>query len=75
MTFDQFQIGKTFYSATGAWRCTDIGTRVVVAVKEDDLLSDPCKGPPFSVEEVVFDEYDIIPCTLAPQEDPENPGL
>jgi len=27
-----FQIGTEFFTATGKWRCTDVGTRVVVAI-------------------------------------------
>lgn len=27
-----FQIGTEFYTETGKWRCTDVGTRVIVAI-------------------------------------------
>jgi hypothetical protein len=27
-----FQIGLEFFTATGKWRCTDVGTRVIVAI-------------------------------------------
>jgi hypothetical protein len=33
MKKEDFSIGKEFYTATGKWRCTDIGTRVIVAIK------------------------------------------
>ena len=58
MTHADFHIGCEFYSATGLWRCTDIGTRVIVAIK---LEGDPQDwiGPPYKVEETVFDEYDF----------------
>lgn len=48
-----------FYTATGRWRCTDIGTRVVVAIRFDTCDSSWYSGPPYSVSESVFDEYDV----------------
>lgn len=66
MKRDQFAIGMEFYTATGKWRCTDVGTRVVVAIRLDK--SDPSwyNGPPFAVAESVFDEYDLEGCALDP---------
>ena len=32
-----FKIGQEFYCAGVAWRCTDIGTRVVIAIKLDEV--------------------------------------
>ena len=64
MEREQFKIGETFWCSGKAWRCTDIGTRVVVAIclDHDD---DPTwyDGPPYAVAEVVFDEYDRNGCT------------
>lgn len=31
----EFKIGEIFYTDAGKWRCTDIGTRVVVAIRLD----------------------------------------
>jgi hypothetical protein len=58
MTHADFHIGFEFFSESGRWRCTDIGTRVIIAIK---LQGDPQNwiGPPYSVEETVFDEYDF----------------
>ena len=56
MTKDEFQIDTEFYTAAGKWRCTDIGTRVVVASWY--------AGPPFAVAEWVFDEHDLGGCSL-----------
>jgi len=28
----EFQIGTEFFTGAGRWRCTDVGTRVVVAI-------------------------------------------
>lgn len=35
MDKSNFSIGLEFYTASGHWRCTDIGSRVVVAIPID----------------------------------------
>ena len=82
MELSDFVIGETFWTHGGAFRCTDIGTRVVVAVKlgpreigraekvdgelritkriDDDASW--LNGPPYAVEEVVFDENELLGC-------------
>ena len=82
MKFGDFVIGATFCTQHGAFRCTDIGTRVVVAVKlgsrevssaervdgelriSKRIDHDPSwlAGPPYAVEEVVFDESELGGC-------------
>ena len=82
MELSDFVIGETFWTAAGAFRCTDIGTRVVVAVKlgpraisraesvdgtvriTKRIDDDPSwlNGPPYAVEEVVFDENELLGC-------------
>lgn len=64
MIRDDFQIGMEFYTATGKWRCTDVGTRVVVAIRLDKDDVSWYAGPPFAVSEWVFDEYDLAGCSL-----------
>ena len=32
MTHDQFRIGLEFWCGTRRWRCTDVGSRVIVAI-------------------------------------------
>ena len=32
MKRSEFYIGKEFFTGSGRWRCTDIGTRVIVAI-------------------------------------------
>ena len=66
MTRDEFRIGQEFYTASGKWRCTDIGTRVIVAIKLDQEDSRNYNGPAYSIVEHVFDEYDIEGCSLDP---------
>jgi len=82
MELSDFAIGETFWTHVGAFRCTDVGTRVVVAVKlgpreigraekvDGELRitkridDDPSwlNGPPYAVEEVVFDENELLGC-------------
>jgi hypothetical protein len=59
MKYSDFQIGREFWTATGPWRCTDIGTRTIAAIKLDQ--DDPARynGPPYGIVESVFDEYDL----------------
>ena len=80
MKHADFHIGTEFFTGAGKWRCTDIGTRVIVAVslepretvrmhyrvygersEERFMSNDPrdLLGPPYSVAECVFDEYDL----------------
>jgi hypothetical protein len=53
-----FTIDREFWTETGGWRCTDVGTRTICAIKLD---GDPrnWNGPPYSVVEPVFDENDF----------------
>jgi len=64
MRHSDFHIGLEFYSATGRWRCTDVATRVVVAIKLDASDSSWYNGPPYAVSESVFDEYDMEGCSM-----------
>lgn len=63
MTIDDFRIGMEFEMSDARWRCTDIGRRVVVAIKLD-RPEDPSwyNGPPYAVAECVIDEYDLPAC-------------
>jgi hypothetical protein len=69
MEHSDFKIGIEFLTATGRWRCTDVGTRTIAAIRLD-LDHDPAwyNGPPYAVLERVFDEYDIEGCDPAPLE-------
>jgi hypothetical protein len=61
-----FTVGCEFRSASGWWRCTDIGTRTIAAIRLD-LDHDPSwyNGPPYPVVEHVFDEDGIEGCELS----------
>ena len=68
-----FRIGTEFRCGGRRWRCTDLGTRVVVAIplEHDD---DPSwyNGPPYAVAETVFDEYDLEACEAAAVANPSS---
>ena len=65
MEHADFQIGMEFFTATGRWRVTDIGTRTIVAIKLDQTDPRNYNGPPYSIVETVFDEYDLAGCEPA----------
>ena len=76
MEYAQFKIGESFKTATGIWRCMDIGSRTIAAIHmahEDGrpVYEDPSwfKGPPYAVAEEVFDAYDFGGCYT--MDDPE----
>ena len=62
MIRDDFEIGMRFWSGSGKWRCTDVGTRVIVAIKLDQNDPRNYRGPPYSIAECVFDEDDMGGC-------------
>lgn len=77
---DRFKIGDHFLSADGTilWRVTDVGTRVIVAIDISALPADDSNGPPYVIDEVVFDEYDqtgIARCDERGTALEEPPGL
>jgi hypothetical protein len=67
MDRSEFVIGETFWWGRLPWRCTDIGTRVVMAIRLD-IYPDSSwfNGPPYKVGEIVFDESAIKECTADP---------
>ena len=58
-----FFIGFEFWTASGQWRCTDVGTRTIAAIKLDKADLTWYNGPPYAVCESVFDEYDFGGCS------------
>jgi hypothetical protein len=40
MEHNAFEIGATFWCGGKLWRCTDIGTRVIVAIRLDSVQVD-----------------------------------
>ncbi len=66
MDKDEFRIGLIFYMAKDSrWLCTDVGTRVVVAIRLEEGVATPA-GPPYVVGERVIDEYAQQGCQTDP---------
>lgn len=60
----EFKVGSEFFCGEKRWRCTDVGTRAVLAIELDDREDRTWfDGPPYAVVERVFDEYDQKGCT------------
>lgn len=73
MKHSDFKIGMEFKADIGRYRCTDVGTRVIVAIKlaTDNEPADTIqardragwfRGPPYPLAEQVFDEFDQEAC-------------
>lgn len=63
MKHGDFKIGTEFYCGPQRWRCTDIGTRVIVAIElRSGRREDWYNGPPYALPETVFDENDLPGC-------------
>ena len=67
MKHAEFRIGLEFHTATGAWRCTDVGTRVVTALQLGHPDPTVYEGPPYPVAEIAFDEDSQDAASLRPQ--------
>jgi hypothetical protein len=54
-----FSIGCECLTGAGTWRCTDVGTRVIVAIRINAHPDDPnwYYGPLYAVAASAFDEY------------------
>lgn len=65
MQHRDFRIGLEFVTETGRWRCTDVGSRVIVAIPLDAPDTSWHNGPPYAVSEIVFDEDDVEGCSVA----------
>ncbi|WP_069352336.1 hypothetical protein [Burkholderia cenocepacia] len=66
MDHADFHIGLEFVASAGfRWRCTDVGTRTILAIRLD-RDDDPSwyQGPPYIAEETVFDEHELKNCHL-----------
>jgi hypothetical protein len=66
MKHADFHIGLEFVASAGfRWRCTDVGTRTILAIQLDCDNPDWYQGPPYIAKEVVFDEKEIERCHLS----------
>lgn len=65
MKHSEFYMGLEFMAGAGfRWRCTDVGTRTIVAIQLDRDDSNWYQGPPYIAREAVFDEHEIARCHL-----------
>ena len=63
MKLDEFAIGMEFRMSGRRRRCTDVGSRVVIAIMIDDREDQSWfNGPPYAVLETVIDENDLPAC-------------
>ncbi len=51
-----FFIGLEFYTAAGKWRCTDLGTRVIVAIRIDQVTVCEYDSKDKTTTEIVTDD-------------------
>jgi hypothetical protein len=70
----EFQIKREFFTASGRWMCTDVGSRVITAIKKDMPDDSWYSGPPYAVVETTFDEHDQAGCVSTYAEARENWG-
>lgn len=69
MKHSDFHIGLEFLGIVGfRWRCTDVGTRTILAIQLDHDDANWYRGPPYVAQEVVFDEHEIERCHLTEEE-------
>lgn len=65
MNHSDFKIGLEFMSVGGfPYRCTDVGRRTIAAIALTEGGQAWFEGPPYAVNEKVFDELDIANCAL-----------
>jgi hypothetical protein len=65
MRLSDFHIGLEFWMSGSHWRCTDVGTRLVIAIKlEHDDDPSWYNGPPYAICEHTIDEYVQHICSL-----------
>jgi hypothetical protein len=53
----------------GRWRCTDIGTRTIIAIKLEYEDESWYARPSYAVAEDVIDEDDLPACSTQPDDD------
>lgn len=62
MEHKDFSIGLEFQMASKLYRCTDVGSRIITAIRLDKEDDSWYNGPPYAVAELVIDEYDMLTC-------------
>lgn len=67
LTPQHFKIGQEFFTESGRWRCTDVGSRTICGIRIDNVTHDWLNGPPYAVVEMVFDEDSFPTMLLCPE--------
>lgn len=62
MEREDFKINQLFFTHSGQWMCTDVGTRTITAVDYKTYLESGDKSAPYSIVEYSFDMYDMDGC-------------
>ncbi len=78
MKHSEFKMGMEFMMNEELWRVTDIGTRTIIVIRLGNITIGGTKprsinrseaesegwfnGPPYAVQELVFDEDDLPAC-------------
>ncbi|NIF51268.1 hypothetical protein [Burkholderia sp. Ax-1724] len=69
MKHSDFYIDLEFLGPAGfRWRCSDVGTRTIVAVRLEHDDPNWYRGPPYVATEEVFDEREMERCHLTPED-------
>jgi len=57
----EFHIGTEFFTAAGKWRCTDVGTRVIVAISLEprEMVHYDANGEPSEERFISTDPRDL----------------
>jgi hypothetical protein len=65
MRLSDFRVGMEFWMSGTRWRCTDIGTRLVIAIQlvyDDDPFW--YKGPPYAIPQSTIEPHGFPDCSL-----------
>jgi hypothetical protein len=65
MKHSEFVVGHRFSMSGQQYRCTDIGSRVVVAIRLNKADASWYTGPTYAVPELVIDEDSMPACRKA----------
>ncbi len=56
MKYSDFSIGSEFYTGAGKWRCTDVGSRTIIAIRIDQVTVIHSDGKGNTTSEVVSND-------------------
>ena len=69
MRLSDFTVGLEFWMSGFRWRCTDVGSRLVIAIQlNHDHEPEWYSGPPYAVPECPIDVLNLRACSLSRHE-------